>query len=696
MFSLGKGAAWATKAFAIRGSRLALLCSLALMSAPALAEDFFDLPLEELMQKDVAVVSAAKRDESLTDTPAAVFVITREDIRRSGATHIPDVLRMAPGIQVGRISANEWAVSARGLSGRFSRHLLVMIDGRSLFTSLFSGVNWDEVNLNLEDIDRIEIMRGPAGAIWGANAVNGMIHIITRKATQGAAHQLRSTAGNGEEKHSVYGRFALRHPDASQGGSLSLSHREQGELTPVKNPPPWPDARSRDWSHSQLDARFDGRSQTNIWTLTAGALHINAEVPWQKQSVQAPWTPVLHSEESKTGGYATGEWRRSLSLGEWRGALRTDWMARDTDAYRWDSRSQDVDVQWSGALSDHDITLGFGFRNSLSAYRSAPQGLDIVLTPAKATTQTRSLFFQDRYALTQTLATVISARWDAFSDSRRVFQPSLRLAWEPRSGHQSWLAWTRAASTPSQTLSSESRLDLFTVPPSSQQPLPLRLSLMTTGSLVDQTVVSAWEWGYRYQYAKHLGLDIALYHHQYEGIAGVALPADRLPELVTETIEGVEVPYLRLPAYFTTQEERNNRGAELALFWQASRALFIQWSASTQHTDFAKETTPFSQGFNLADSAPRWQQSLRGLINTTQNTQLNLWLKGMGAWPRTALERYWALDMSYSLQLSRGFSLSINAHNLGTQERIEFGREIANASYFAVKPYYFLKLDWQR
>lgn len=141
-------------------------------------QNFLDLPLEDLMK--IEVTSVSKKAQSLADAAAAVFVINQEDIKRSGATNIPDVLRMAPGVEVGRIDSNKWAVSARGFNGRFANKLLVLIDDRSIYTQAFSGVYWENQDVMLEDVDRIEVIRGPGAALWGANAVNGVINIITK------------------------------------------------------------------------------------------------------------------------------------------------------------------------------------------------------------------------------------------------------------------------------------------------------------------------------------------------------------------------------------------------------------------------------------------------------------------------------------------------------------------------------------
>src|SRR3982075_2642286 len=163
--------------------------------------DVTAMSVEDLM--NVQVTSVSKRSQKLADAAAAIFVITQEDIRRSGATSIPEALRMVPGLQVARIDENKWAISSRGFNGRFANKLLVLIDGRSVYTPLFSGVYWNIQDVMLEDVDRIEVIRGPGATLWGANAVDGVINVITKKAksTQSAV----VTAGAGTEERAAGG-----------------------------------------------------------------------------------------------------------------------------------------------------------------------------------------------------------------------------------------------------------------------------------------------------------------------------------------------------------------------------------------------------------------------------------------------------------------------------------------------------------
>ena len=173
------------------------LCSLFTTSAAIAEDDFLDMSLEELVSLEVTSVS--KKSQSIMESAAAVYAITQDDIRRSGAKTIPDLLRMVPGLQVSKVNGNAWSVSSRGFNSVFSNKLLVLIDGRSVYTPLYSGVTWETNDVMIADIDRIEVIRGPGAALWGSNAVNGVINIMTKSAADTEGAYVEIGAGSYEQ-----------------------------------------------------------------------------------------------------------------------------------------------------------------------------------------------------------------------------------------------------------------------------------------------------------------------------------------------------------------------------------------------------------------------------------------------------------------------------------------------------------------
>src|SRR5476649_1857030 len=227
-------------------------------AAPAQAQtqpvDLAVATLEDLM--NIQVTSASRKEQRAEDVPAAIYVITRDDIRRSGMTSVPDLLRLAPGVDVAQINSNKWAVSVRGFNGLRANKLLVLVDGRSVYSRIFSGVLWDAEDVMLDDVDRIEVIRGPGAAIWGANAVNGVINIVTRSAADTQGGLVRGDGGRSGEQASV--RY---------GGTFgAASYRLYSQWT------------GRDESLIAPGTRADDRSQSvtagfrTDWIVRSGAL----------------------------------------------------------------------------------------------------------------------------------------------------------------------------------------------------------------------------------------------------------------------------------------------------------------------------------------------------------------------------------------------------------------------------------------
>ncbi len=267
------------------GPALALRFALVLASANAGADSLSALKqmsLDELA--DLRVSIASNRLERLEDTAAAVYVITAEDIRRSGATTLPELLCTVPGLDVARLSASEWAVSSRGFNNQFANKLLVMVDGRSLYTPLFSGVIWDEQNIVLRDVERIEVVRGPGGATWGANAVNGVINIITKPAedTQGT---LVSAVG-GDQQSELVARTGFKLGESGHARLYAKVHQQDGleQAFPSQAP-------DLDWSGGRSGFRGD-------WDLGDAALMVQGELYRER----------VGSERQYSGGHLLGYW----------------------------------------------------------------------------------------------------------------------------------------------------------------------------------------------------------------------------------------------------------------------------------------------------------------------------------------------------------------------------------------------------
>lgn len=645
------------------------------------ADELIDIPLEELMQMDAVVTSASKREERLQDTPSAIFVIAREDIRRSGVTNIPDALRMVPGVQVSRITSTEWAVSARGLGGRFSRYLLVLVDGRSQYTSLFSGVNWDELNVSLENIERIEVIRGPGGTLWGANAVNGVINIITRKGEADNSVQVRLQAGTGEENYSGYagGEWVL-----GGGKHLRVSGHHQSMQALKTDVAALPD---QDWRNSRADVSFTAQVNQSVVDLRAGLLSMDEQVPWAKQSLTPPGQIAVYGDELKRGYYLALYVESPTEHGQWDWRLSFDETDRDSAVYDWETKNVDAELRWSGHWAQtHEVTAGLYGRWASSFFVPEENGLDVRLNPPEESGTTSSAFIQDSWQLHPQALLSLGLRYDANSLTDSSLQPSLRGLWSINTNQRFWAAVSRAVSTPNRVLNSESEVDIMTLPPSGMNPLPSRISLVSDGSQVPDVELTAYEMGYRWTLSDDLGVDLAAYHHAYDNILGASEIG--APELRQQN----GIPYIHLPVYTKGMQSQHGYGVEWSLQYQPSDALYIQYSGTYNQVELPENDSIVGDNLTLASSIPKWQHSVRGLWNVNDKMQFDVWMRHIAAYYK--FDAYTVLDARVEYKLSRRLSVSLLARNLGQPITVETTREIFNTGDYGVQPALSLRVEW--
>ncbi|MGE5206533.1 MAG: TonB-dependent receptor plug domain-containing protein, partial [Chlamydiota bacterium] len=325
-------------------------CWLALLlPAPSSAQqpkpDLGEMSIEQLMQ--IKVVSAGKKEQALADTAAAVYVITQEEIRRSGVTSVPEALRLAPGVQVARIGSNAWAITIRGFNYRYPDKLLVLIDGRTVYSPIFSGVFWELHDLVLEDIDRIEVIRGPGGTMWGANAMNGVINIITKRAqdTQGG---LVTAAGGSQAYASGAARYGA-------GSGQPLAYRFYGKYSHLGNFPglqvPGPEAHDA-WQLGRLGFRADWERQADDLTVSGDIFRGREQDSFPLPLLQAPYFTNFDYSFNPIGGNLLARWQHSFSTRS-DVALQAfyDRVDRPTPVFATSNRVFDLDFQ-------HHIRLG--------------------------------------------------------------------------------------------------------------------------------------------------------------------------------------------------------------------------------------------------------------------------------------------------------------------------------------------------
>ena len=430
------------------------LVALAAGSLPGLAQsrpaDLTQVSIEDLM--NIEVTSASRKEQHAADVAAAVFVITQDDIRRSGMTTIPDVLRLAPGVQVAQINSNKWAVSVRGFNGLFANKLLVLVDGRSVYNRLFSGVLWDAEDLMLDDIDRIEVIRGPGAAIWGANAMNGVINIITRTAAETQGTLVRAAAGRAGTQGAVrYGGTA--------GGT---PYRVYAQWTGRDESLIAPGTRADDASQSlRTGFRADWATEPDTFRLESGFQAGQARALWPNlDPLTAAREPIVDDPSDSLGGHVVGRWTHKRASGA---TLQVQSFAnvasRQEPVVDYRRGAFDVDTQYHTTLgARQDLVVGAGYRFIDESFASRVAGFS--LTPAEGRSSLVTAFVQDEIQFfDDRLAVTLGTQVQHDSDSGAGVQPTARVMWKPRSSQRLWAATSRALRTPSLT-DRRIRLDL--------------------------------------------------------------------------------------------------------------------------------------------------------------------------------------------------------------------------------------------
>lgn len=563
----------------------------------ASVEEIADLELEELLQLEV--VSASRKLEPVSETASAVYVVTQDDLRRSGATSIPEALRSVPGLQVFRTGANQWAVSSRGFNGIYANKLLVLIDGRSVFNPLFSGVYWDVQDTPLEDVERIEIVRGPGGALWGTNAVNGVINVITKSSreTEGTA----LSVGGGTRATS--GLHTLRTTDEIGNGMTVRAYAKYWD------------------QNNQLDL---GNGQTNEWNQTRGGFRMDGGVPegtsWSLagdiyrganfRNLLLPdyatlGTVEVAHQERVEGGHILGRWERPRGNAA-SSAVQAyyDRNVRETAIQDEISDVFDVELQQRERLfSRNDLVVGGGVRHII--HRLDPSSLVRVDDPQR-TLEVFSAYAQNELAVTPEalrLTVGLKGEWNEFTQLE--MQPSVRALWKLDSGRSIWGSAARAVASPSR-YRNEMGLD---VAGATLNGMPALIAIESNPGLQSESV-DAVELGFRTRLTEHSTFDLALFSNQYHEL--IALRAQE-----TELQFLGAMPYLRVPQKWENSGTAHAVGGEAVLdlwFHHRFKRLQLSYSHLEMDYDIAEVGATAPVPLYLERSSPRHQAFATGTV----------------------------------------------------------------------------------
>jgi iron complex outermembrane recepter protein len=639
--------------------------------------DLTEKSLEDLM--NVEVTSVSKKQQKLSRTAAAVFVVTQEDIQRSGATNIPGVLRMVPGIDVAQINASTWAISARGLNGEFSNELLVMMDGRNVYTPSFGGVFWETLDLPLENIERIEVMRGPGGSIWGGNAVNGVINIIQKKTSETTGAMVVAGGGDSEQGfgttqyggqagehvgYRIYSKYfnetAFRGGDGENGGDGY--HILRGGF--------------------RADAAFSPKDSLVVQgNLYAGRKGDPAMI---LPSITAPGPVNLERFENLSGGFLQSIWDHTCSersnsklMVSYDGYERGDLLGDKRQTFN-------VDFNHHYQLgARQEFVWGLGYR--LTAEHSDGT-LGVSLVPPSQSTSVFSAFVQDEItAIPDRLYFTVGAKLERNTYTGFAPLPSARAVYEFSDRRMLWAGVSRALRTPADT-DVALRLNVagFTGPDGT----PVLVSIFGNPHVKDEVVI-AYEAGYRTEIGQHLSVDLAAYYNHYTNQIST--------EPGTPFFETTPwPPHLVLPSTNENLIDGETHGLEIAAKWKVTQRWTLSPSYDLEriHMRNRPPSQDVTTGPETEGSDPHQQARLRSHVDLPHRVGWDaaayftdrLLAQGVGSHTR--------VDTNVSWRCTERLTLTLAGQDLLKAQHLEFVDPTGATRSTLIPRSWYAKLTW--
>ncbi len=655
------------------------------------AQDLTTTSIEDLMNIDVTSVS--KKDQKLSQVAAAIYVISQEDIHRSGATNIPDLLRMVPGLDVAQIDSNTWAISARGFNGQFADKLLVLIDGRAVYTPLFGGVNWDTTDMPLEDIERIEVTRGPGGSVWGANAVNGVINIITKPTQETRGGMAMGGGGTHDQAFGTiqYGGQFGANGQVGTGGQSGAGGQpsEAPAIVSLLNtsmtihyPGPGGDGED-DWHllhagfrvDTSLSAKDSLTTQGDIYTGETGSIIVHSILfPPQNLNVEAL--------AQLSGGNILGRWTHTFSSrSETELQVYFDRYTREGPESNEVRNTVDLDFHHHLLIGTRqDLIWGAGFR--FSGDQTAGT-IDQAFFPSNFDGTLSNFFVQDQIAL-------LPGRvfWDVGSKLENDyftgfdFEPTARVAWTPSIHDTVWIAVSNTSRPP--TCREEGLNATLAALPG-----PIQVELLGNTNVKSENVV-AYEIGYRAQPNKSFSVDVAGFINKYTDLLTVE-PLS--PFLDTDTVPTVTVE----PESYANKMHGTTGGLEVSLNWRITDRWTINPGYALLvmrlHTDSTSLDTTSAAGEE--GSNPTEQAQLRSRMDLFRNLTWNVNAYFVGALPAQFVRAYTRLDSLLTWQPEERLELSVVGQNLLSDNHLEFNYYMQSVNSTEVKRSAYAKITWK-
>jgi iron complex outermembrane receptor protein len=633
------------------------------------------MSLEQL--GNIETTTASKEPETLRKVAAAIYVITQEDIRRSGATSLPEVLRLAPGVEVAQVDSDHWSVAIRGFGAALASKLLVLIDGRSVYTPLFAGVYWEVQATPLEDIDRIEVIRGPGGTIWGANAVNGIINIIT-KSTKDTHGSLMSAGGGNVDRATASYRYG-------GGNSRGLDYRFYA-MGFTRSAAFHSDGRNfDDWRMGQAGFRTDwNMGPRDSFTLQGDVYNEDAGQTTGFALYSPPSEVTVDGKAELAGGNLLGRWKRVLNE-------RSDFelqayydRTRHFEPEFGETRNTfDIDFLHHLKLPKHqDFLWGLGTRLSPGRFEQLVPTIDFL--PHHLTDQIYSWFLQDEINfLDDRLALTMGSKFEHNNYTGFEVQPSARLLWSGTPRQTFWVSITRAVRTPSR-IEEDIQLNFF----ATVTPLPIYLRAIGNGQFRSEELIGS-EAGYRALVTPNFYLDVVMFHNDYNYLSSF--------QVGTPFLEASPTPVHAIIPILTRNGIKGvTNGFELAPHWKPTKWGELKVSYSYLNMELEERsgsndptTIPIDEG-----SSPHHQLVIQTFVNLPKKLEFDQTYRYVSDLPAQMVASYGTVDARLGWHVTPQLELSVVGHNLLQPHHAEFGGD--SGGLVGIKRSAYAKITWQQ
>jgi iron complex outermembrane receptor protein len=626
--------------------------------------DFTDIKFDDLMQ--IEVTSVSKKSEKLSEASAAIYVITSEEIRRVGATSIPDALRLVPGVDVAKIDANKWAVSIRGFNSRFANKLLVMIDGRTVYTPTSSGVYWENLNYLIADINRIEVIRGPGATLWGANAVNGVINIITVEASEKQGGAASLAIGNEYQEATV-----------RQGGGVSENAQLRAYVTSKRlDESKGLSGNNQDnqGEYLQTGLRLDIQASNNQWLTFQGDLYKNdLRQEYSLANFAYPYiSEAMNSDVETHGGNISAQWGILTNIdSEFNINISYDFY--DNNDLQFNEHRDTFNIELTHnftPFSDHELVMGSGYRWNKSEIEDSPY---FSMSSSNENSYIWNLFIQDTINFPeQNMALTLGSKLEGGSYNSTELQPNIRLSWLASQNLTWWGAISRSIRTPS-LVEKDAIINIQVIPSYPYDETATASLIQIVGNDDFQSEeLEAYELGLRWMVSSEISLDVATFYNKYENLRSYDLG-----EAEVKSVNG-NIFYV-IPINLDNNLKGYSYGAELLATWQMTPEARFRFSYS--FLDIKLEDTQSNIYSNdlislVADRSIEHQASIWGSFDLTESIELDtrLYYTAERNWDsitdNQAISGYFDSDLRIGWQATKSLTLSlVGRHLLHSQQR---------------------------